>query len=321
MKLAFAGFRHDHIVDQYLMALGCEDICVTGAFEENDEVRAKVRAMYNVKFPYQSYEELLADPEVEAVAIGDYYGRRGSLAIQALEHGKHVFVDKPLCTDLAELEQIKKLSEEKGLCVGCVLVLRYMSQVQKAKELIQKGEIGDVKIISFTGQHCLNYQRRPKWYFEEGKHGGTINDIAIHGIDLVRMITGKDVTSVNHAMQWNAFASQAPQFKDCAQFSAMMGDTVLTADVSYAAPKYEGVLPTYWNFRFWGTKGMMSFNRTERNVIHLYRNTEEIITCNPTQDQPLLDFLKETQGVHTVLDTASILESQRQVLMIQKEAE
>ena len=52
------------------------------------------------------------------------------------------------------------------------------------------------------------------WYFEEGKHGGTINDIAIHGIDLLRFITGKEFTKVNFAKTWNAFADKEPEFKE-----------------------------------------------------------------------------------------------------------
>lgn len=320
MNIAFAGFRHGHIMSLYQMASGCEDICITGCFEENAEARKSAEDTYGVHFNYDSYEALLADPKVEVVAIGDYFSKRGSLAIKALERGKHVIADKPLCTDLDELKRIKELSEEKDLQVGCMLDLRYMSQVEKVKEIIQGGELGDIKVIAFTGQHCLSYGSRAGWYFEEGKQGGTINDIGIHGIDLMRMITGKDVTAVNHVMEWNAFADKEPDFKDCGQFSVMMDDIVVTGDVSYSAPKFKGTLPTYWSFRFWGTKGMLHFNLAEGNIIRIYREEEEIIECEKRSTEHLYDFMKEIQGIHTMLDTAGILESQRQVLEIQKAA-
>jgi len=320
MKLAFAGFRHGHIMGLYQMAMKSDEVCVTGCFEEDAEARKSAEDTYGVNFNYNSYEELLADPEVEAVAIGDYFAKRGSLAIKALESGKHVIADKPLCTDLNELKRIEELSAEKGLQVGCMLDLRYMPQIQKVKEIVQSGELGDIKIISFTGQHCLNYGSRAGWYFEEGKQGGTINDIAIHGVDVVRLITGKDFTSVNHAMEWNAFATEEPQFKDSAQFSAMMDDIVVTADISYAAPKFAGTLPTYWSFRFWGTKGMLHFNLAEKGVIRIYRETEEVIQCEPIPTTHLFDFMKEIAGVPTILSTKSVLASQRQVLEIQEAA-
>lgn len=321
MNIAFAGFRHSHIMGLYQMANKCEDIHIKGCYEENEVVRKKMEDTHGIIFNYDSYEALLADPEVEAVAIGDYFGKRGALAIAALESDKHVICDKPLCTNLDEVQRIKELSEEKNLQVGCMLDLRYMSQVQKVKEIIQSGELGKVHIVSFTGQHCLNYENRPGWYFEEGKQGGTINDIGIHGIDLIRVITGKNVSAINHAMEWNAFADKHPNFKDCGQFSVIMEDMVVTGDVSYSAPNFSGVLPTYWSFRFWGTKGMLHFNRTEGNIIRLYRDTEEIIECDECSINHLYDFMKEIKGIPTILGTASILESQRQILEIQKVAD
>lgn len=104
--------------------------------------------------------------------------KRGYI-IEALKHNKHVICDKPICTDLKELEEIEKLSKEKNLRVACMLDLRYIPQVGKVKELIQSGEIGEIKIASFTGQHFLDYGNRPIWYYEGNNQGGTINDIAI----------------------------------------------------------------------------------------------------------------------------------------------
>ena len=52
----------------------------------------------------------------------------------------------------------------------------------------------------------------------------------------------------------------------------------LMADVSYAAPKFSGTMPTYWDFYFWGTEGMLKFNLLD-NKIYLYRENEEQISC------------------------------------------
>ncbi len=320
MKIAFAGFRHSHIFGLYSSVISSVDAELCGCFEENDEIRKSVEKEHSIEFNYKTYEEILNDENVEAVAIGDYYGVRGKRAIEALKAGKHVICDKPICTDLSELDEIERLSKEKNLQVCCMFDLRYMPQIEKATEIIRKGGIGKLVNISFTGQHCLDYGNRPWWYFEEGKHGGTINDIAIHGIDLIRFMTGKNLTKVNFAKTWNAYADKEPDFKDCGQFVVEMEDVSVMADVSYAAPKFDGILPTYWDFYFWGTEGMMKFNLAS-NKIHVFKNTEEIIDCPETKIEYLDAFMLEAKGIKTMMNTEEILESQRQVLKIQKAAE
>lgn len=320
MNIAFAGFRHPHILGLYNSVIESKDIKLVGCFEENEDAKKQAEESLGANFNFNSYEEILKDADVDAVAIGDYYGKRGKMVTDALKAGKHVICDKPICTDLDELSEIEKLSKEKNLQVCCMLDLRYLPQVPKVCEIIKSGEIGEIKNVTFTGQHCLDYGNRPMWYFEEGKHGGTINDIAIHGVDLVRFITGKNLTKVNCAKTWNAFADKEPDFKDCGQFMAEFDGIALMADVSYAAPKFNGIMPTYWDFYFWGTKGLLKFN-IANNEIHIFKNEEEIIECPNSKSEYLRDFISEINGVKTIMNTEDILKSQRQVLEIQRASE
>ena len=313
MNIAFAGFRHGHIFDLYNKAL--QNANIIGCFEEDPEERENVAQSHGIDFNFSSYDQLLDDERVEAVAIGDYYGKRGQMVIRALKKGKHVICDKPLCTSLEELDTIERLSKENNLKVCLMLDLRYMPQVKKAKEIIESGELGTVHIVSFTGQHPLNYGTRPGWYFEKGKHGGTINDIAIHGIDVVRHITGKDLTDINFARTWNAFADKEPDFKDCGQFNVQFGSMTVSADVSYAAPSFG--LPTYWDFYFWGTKGMIKFNIKDTNL-YLYNGEENVIPCDAPSNNYMTDFIDECNGKDTIMCSEDVLKSQRQVLTIQK---
>ena len=319
MNIAFAGFRHSHIVGLYSVAL--ENGNVIGCYEENEETRTEMENSKNVHFNYNTYDELLNSPDVDAVAIGDYYQKRGKLVIEALKHGKHVICDKPMCTSLEELDEIERLSRENNLTVACMLDLRYWPQSNKAKELIENGEIGRINMVSFTGQHPLSYGSRPQWYFEEGKHGGTINDIAIHGIDVIRYITGKNLTRVDLKKEWNAYATEVPHFLDSAQFVIDMNGTSVMADVSYAGPACNVLLPTYWEFRFWGSDGMLTYNFRDKTVT-VYKKTEEVIECEMLDHDYFLDFIndfiKETKGEKTRLSEQDMLESQRQVLTIQK---
>ena len=320
IHIAFAGFRHDHIASLYYEATQKDDVIITGCYEEDTLAEKEASEKYGAQFKYSNYDAILQDPYVEVVAIGDYYAKRGSMIIEALQHGKHVICDKPLCTEPDEINQIEELSHQKNLKVMCMLDLRYKPQIAKAKEILESGILGDIHIASFTGQHFLDYGKRPGWYFEPGKHGGTINDIGIHGVDLIRYLIGKDLTAIHCARIWNAFAQNEPDFSDCGQFMVQMENLALMADVSYAAPKMGGGLPTYWNFYFWGSKGMLNFSVND-SQLHIYTDREEIVECPPNDHSYLDDLAKEIRGERTIMSICNILESQRQTLKIQKAAD
>ena len=123
MRIAFAGFRHGHIFELYNLAQAHDSVQVAAAWENNDELREEMASTQNIVFTHNTYEEMLADDGIDAVAIGDYYAARGQLAVKALKAGKHIIADKPLCTSLEELDEIEKLSKAKGLEVSCMFSL------------------------------------------------------------------------------------------------------------------------------------------------------------------------------------------------------
>ena len=62
--------------------------------------------------------------------------------------------------------------------------------------MLQQGEIGEIVGCTFAGPHTLNYERRPKWYFAPGMHGGILNDLMGHGVDFVQWITRRPYAEV-----------------------------------------------------------------------------------------------------------------------------
>lgn len=326
IRIAFAGFRHSHILCLYEDALASDGIEVVGAFEEDAATREVMASNHGVKFTYDSYEALLCDPLVDAVAIGDYYAIRGERAIRALEAGKHVITDKPLCTSREECERIRALAAERGLTVYMMLTLRFHQSIATAKRLIETGSVGEVRAISFDGQHPLNYGTRPAWYFEEGKHGGTINDIAIHGIDAVRYLTGKRIAGVSFAHTWNAFATEEPDFCDSAVFACeLTGGGMLTADVSYSAPNGLAFsLPTYWSFRVWGESGMLLFGVNLGTVKLFAKDAAQPreIAYDGTEPSLIEDFIRYVEeGRVGIVTTEDVLLSTEDTLLIQGHAD
>jgi len=323
-SIAFAGFRHPHILGLWSRAKEHPNCQIVGAWENDPATRKELEAAGTVRLTHDSFETMLAESDCNIVAIGDTYARRGPLAIAALKAGKQIISDKPLCTSLAELAEIETLAKEKNLSVGCQLDLRESGSIRKLQEVIQSGTIGKVCTITSTGQHPLRYGVRAAWYFEPGQHGGTINDIGVHVFDFAPWLTGSSWKSVLAARAWNAKAVEAPHFNDCAQFLATLEDgTSCFADLSYLAPNAIGFgLPQYWRVSVHGTKGMAetSYNcPTVTVVTDEDKAPRELPALTDTPAGYLQDFFDEIAGSPsaTGLTTSNVLATARKSLEVQ----
>lgn len=326
IRIAFAGFRHPHILMLYQAARESGEVEIVGAFEEDEEIREKMERECGVSFTYGSYAQLLADPAVDAVAVGDYYAVRGARIVGALKSGKHVISDKPLCTSLAEHGQIEALAENKGLCVYAMLDLRFDVRLRAAKRIVEEGRLGKLGQISFGGRHPLLYGERPAWYFEEGKYGGVLNDIAVHGLDIVSYICDQQPSRILFASCRNLFAAEVPHFKDSGVFACeLSGGATLMADVSYSSPNgMRYAMPSYWEFDIFGTEGALRFGRNLPSLT-LYKkdsDTPEKILPEPASKTMIEDFLDHIQKKsETVLSTKESLLATKWALKLQAYAD
>ncbi len=326
-RFAFAGFRHYHILDLYEAVKkhgGAELV----AAAEDDSATVEDLGTRNVALTHPSVDELLHQSDAfDVLAIGDYFGRRGALAIRGLELGKHVIVDKPVCTKLEQWQKIRALSLERGLSVGCQLSNRSEPCMFTLRRLIREGAIGRIHTVNFMGQHPLIYGTRPMWYFEEGKHGGTINDIAVHAIDILPWLLNTRFERVVAARGWNNRLRQCPDFEVCAQMMLVMEDgTGVIGDVSYLSPDSQGyTVPQYWRYTLHGDKGILETSKTD-SVVHLWRDGsdgEETIELDAGRETGYLDdFLDEIAGKGRESDLTSeqILETTRVTLLVQQAA-
>ena len=328
IRLAVVGFRHGHIFGLYRRAQEMAGVEVVAACEEDQATREEVASKGVVEINYRDFEEMLATVECDAVAVGDYFGKRGSLLIKALSQGKHVISDKPICTRLEELDTIERLSAQHRLKVGCMLDMRDAPQFLGVRNLVRQGIIGEIHAISFSGQHPLLLGRRAAWYFEPGKHGGTINDIGIHAIDAIPWITGLRFTLVNAARCWNAFAMGFPHFRDAGQMMLTMDNGCgVLGDVSYFAPDSCGyTLPFYWRMTFWGREGVIETCMTAKGV-SLVLNGESALRTEPLPEgNPggyLESFIGDLEGEaeEGELCTESVLSAARIALTVQRAAD
>jgi predicted dehydrogenase len=94
-----------------------------------------------------SYDQVLADPDVAAVAIATPAATHSDLVRAALEAGKHVLVEKPLTDSVAEAVKLAEIAEDSGLVLMCDHTYCYTPAVQRIRELIRGGEIGEVQFV------------------------------------------------------------------------------------------------------------------------------------------------------------------------------
>ena len=324
MNIGIAGFRHDHIYAVSQWAEKLDGVSVTAAWEQ-DAASREAAEKRGFHFTHVSFAALVSDPNIDLIAIGDYYGARGEEVLCALEKGKHVLVDKPICISREELSRIRTLAKEKKLIVGMMLDLRFTPAFRTAKRLIDEGALGELHNAMICGAHPLMWGERPGWYFEDGKHGGTINDIAVHGVDMLRILTGKRLSHVVGARTWNGFAREAPEFQDCAQFVYTLEDGFgVVGDVSYSAPPWATYpMPQYWRTTIWGEKGVLEFDVSGKPV-QLIRHgaaTPEYVLDSVEETDPLKETVRAIRGESSLIDPEGAFDSSEDTLLLQEAAD
>ena len=144
---------------------------------------------FGVSQLYTDYEEMLADPNIDAVSIVTMWDQHTAPAIAALEAGKHVFLEKPMAHTVADCQQIcDAAAKAKGhLMIGHIC--RFNPRYAAAKEQIASGAIG--KILSMNSRRNIP----AAWTPEILNKIGPITGDAIHDTDLMLWFTGAKVVS------------------------------------------------------------------------------------------------------------------------------
>ncbi|MBG0827439.1 Gfo/Idh/MocA family oxidoreductase [Planomonospora sp. ID67723] len=144
MALVGAGYFGPHLLRnaQQVPELRVRAVCDLDA----DRARAVVGPYSTIEVT-DSFSRILDDPEIEAVAIATPAATHFDLARAALEAGKHVLVEKPITASLAEGEKLVELAEESGRVLMCDHTLCYTPVVQRIRELVHGGEIGEVLFV------------------------------------------------------------------------------------------------------------------------------------------------------------------------------
>ena len=115
--------------------------------DQSQEARERFAPAFREARVAGDVDELLGDPDLDAVVIATHVPSHAPLAMRALAAGKHVFVEKPLAYSVAEAEQVVAAAREAGRVLMVGHLLEYHPGVEKLKEIAGSGELGDVHYL------------------------------------------------------------------------------------------------------------------------------------------------------------------------------
>ncbi len=163
------------------------------ASRSGDKARA-VADQLGIPKAYGSYEELLADPEIEAVYNPLPNHLHVPWTIKAAEAGKHVLCEKPIAPTTAEAEQLLAVRDRTGVYIQEAFMVRTHPQWLKLRELVRAGRIGRLQAIQGFFSYHLTDPQNIRSKVEYG--GGGLLDIGCYPIVTSRFVTGAEPSRV-----------------------------------------------------------------------------------------------------------------------------
>ncbi len=186
-------------LDAYLHSARCDVVAIGSRTKAGAEAKAREVGLDPSTIGiYDSIDDLLADPNVDALSITTPHSRHAADVIAAAGAGKHCLVEKPIAMSIEELEAMDAAVSKAGIRTVCGFVLRFNPATLATKAMIDQGLLGDVLYVQ------TDYWHNP----EQSGYPGSENHLqhmdasamllgGCHAIDLARYLMGSDITEVS----------------------------------------------------------------------------------------------------------------------------
>src|ERR1700676_1462276 len=176
------------------------EYCDVAAIASRDLAKARAAAAtLKIGKSYGSYEELLADPEIEVIYNPLPNHLHVPWSIKAMEAGKHVLCEKPIALNAAEARTLLPVRDRAGVKIGEAFMVRTHPQWLRTRELIREGRIGDLRAIvgvfSYFNRDAKNVRNKPEW------GGGGLMDIGCYPVTMSRFMYGAEPQRVSGVLE------------------------------------------------------------------------------------------------------------------------
>lgn len=257
---------------------------------------------------YNQLNEMLDAEKPDILVVDNLFAERFPAEKEALSRGIHVYTDKPAATSFKDLENLYHIAVKNNAIIWAMHTIRYESSFYTAKLLIEQGVIGKVRMVNCQKSYRLGV--RPSFYSKRKTYGGTIPWVAIHGIDLIRMVTGYEFKSV-YSLQSSAdnFGNGDMEMIATSSFE-MENDILATVTADYYRPSNAHSHDDD-RLRVVGTKGIIEVSRRDGDhEVRLINDSDKGITPIPRKTPSITifeDFVNtingKGSGILTMRDT------------------
>ena len=181
------GRVHSESITKYVKGAEIKAISDVRVTEELKEW-AKGMGIPNV---YEDYKLILQDPEIDAVLVCSSTNTHAPISIEAAQAGKHIFCEKPIDADVGRIQQVLAEVEKAGVKFQVGFNRRFDHNFKAIKDAVVNGDIGEPHVIRVTSR---DPDAPPIEYVKVS--GGMFFDMTIHDFDMVRYLSGSEVTEV-----------------------------------------------------------------------------------------------------------------------------
>ncbi|MTV26271.1 hypothetical protein FTX61_12740 [Nitriliruptoraceae bacterium ZYF776] len=193
LRVVLVGAGRAGMVHGRNFASGVRGARLHGVADPSDQNRKEAADELGVSRSWADPLEAVGDDEVDAIVMGSPTFAHAEVAIAALEAGKHVLSEKPLCSNLEEARAVRAAVEASDATFLMAFMRRFDEGYVRAHERIQAGDIGEPLLVrSSTRGPGLP----PEWAWDTERSGGLVSEVNAHDLDAVRWLTGREYTTV-----------------------------------------------------------------------------------------------------------------------------
>lgn len=265
------------------------------------EVRARTYAVkHGIPRWYTDAQELIDDPDVNAIYVATPPSSHATYAIMAMKEGKPVYVEKPLAASYEDCARINRISEETGIPCFVAYYRRYLPYFQKVKEIVDNGIIGKMvnvhvrfavppRELDYTNQKELPWRLQP-----DIAGGGYFYDLAPHQLDLLQYIFGVIIEARGIRANRGGLYNAEDSVSACFQFENGLPGSGSWCFVAHESAREDRI-------ELIGDQGSVSFSVFDYAPIKLHTSegTQKITVPNPPYVQyPLIkNVIEHLQGI------------------------
>ena len=156
---------------------------------------------YGVEKVYDTIDDMFLDEAVDIIYITTPHNTHYEFMKRALEHGKHIFVEKSITLNSRELNEMQALAQAKGLIIGEAMTIWHMPIYKKLWEIVQSGQLGKVQMITMNFGSFKEYNMENR-FFNMHLAGGAMLDIGVYALSIVRSFMDEKPEDI--VSQWQA---------------------------------------------------------------------------------------------------------------------